>query len=76
MARKCENIVKPYLIIKIGKKKFSSSQGVLGEESEIGEQGRYEKGEASYLFFKNIARQENSWMEWENKEKLFDTFER
>ena len=49
MARKCENIVKPYLIIKIGKKKFSSSQGVLGEESEIGEQGRYEKGEASYL---------------------------
>ena len=49
MARKCENIVKPYLIIKIGKEKFSSSQGVLGEESEIGEQGRYEKGEASYL---------------------------
>ena len=49
MARKCENIVKPYLITKIGKKKFSSSQGVLGEESEIGEQGRYEKGEASYL---------------------------
>ena len=60
MARKCENIVKPYLIIKIGKKKFSSSQGVLGEESEIGEQGRYEK----LLIFKNIARQENSWMEW------------
>ena len=72
MARKCENIVKPYLIIKIGKKKFSSPQGVLGEESEIGEQGRYEK----LLIFKNIARQENSWMEWENKDKFFDTFKR
>ena len=44
MAWKCENIVKPYLIIK-----FSFPQGVLGGESEIGEQGRYEKGEASYL---------------------------
>ena len=38
------NIVKPYVIIK-----FSSPQGELGGESEIGEKGRYEKGEASYL---------------------------
>ena len=64
MARKCENIVKPYLITKIGKKKFSSSQGVLGEESEIGEQGRYEKGEASYLI-----QQDKKIVGWNGKSK-------
>ena len=59
MAQKCENIVKPYLFIKIGKKKFSSSQGVLGEESEIGEQGRYKNGH--YTAHRAVVRSVSSY---------------